>query len=145
MLVLKILGFLAIIITIFTLAKKLNKKFIEKFNFPVFSIANFVFIFIDGLLLGCGKKWYKDAIANNGDKLNGLILLGIGIVLAICIILAYYHQTNFIYGTIGSVINLSFVALIYFFSSVIIALIIIGIVGTILGASSAKPVYVINK
>lgn len=145
MLVLKILGFLAIVITIFTLAKKLNQKFLEKFNFPVFSIANFVFIFIDGLLLGYGKEWYKDAIANNGDKLNGLILLGIGAVLAICIILVYYRQTNFIYGTIGSVISLSLVGLIYFLSSVIIALIVIGIVGTILGAFSAKPVYVVNK
>lgn len=144
MLVLKILGFLAVIITIIILAKKLNKKFIEKFNFPVLSIANFVFIFITGLLLGFGKEWYDDAVASKGDTLNGLILLGIGIALAVCIVIVYYHETNFIYGTIGSAINLGLVALIYFLSSVVIALVIVGIIGAILGAFDVERVRVVK-
>lgn len=104
MLVLKILGFIAIVIIILILVGLMNDKYLEKFNFTIFSAPMVVGQVITGLSLFFGKEWYFSAVAHNGDTLNGLVLGGLGIVIGISTIVYIYYMTNFIYGTIGTIV-----------------------------------------
>ena len=38
---------------------------------------------INGLFFFVGKSWYDSAVVHNGDKLNGEILMGLGVIIAI--------------------------------------------------------------
>ena len=125
MLVLKILGFIAIVIIILILLGLMNAKYLEKFNFAIFSVPMVIGQFITGLCFFIGREWYISAIAHNGDKLNGLVLIGFGAVITISVIIYIYYMTNFAYGTIGTIVYIA--ALVFFaFMSYLIILFLIG-------------------
>lgn len=142
MTVLKILGFLFAIGAILALAGAINDKFEKNFNFAIFSKSMAITQLINGLFFFIGKSWYDSAVANNGDKLNGEILMVIGVIIAISTIGVIYKKTNFMYGTIGSVIH---IASLLFFSFIGSFLFILYIIGNIILIFTAKPVYVVNK
>lgn len=139
---LKILGFIIAIITIITLATMLNDKYVKTFNFAIFSKVMAITQLINGLCFFFGKIWYDNAVAHNGDKLNGQVVMGLGIFIAIVTIIVIYQKTNFLYGTIGTIIHLGTLA---FFSFIGAPLFVIYVIGNIVLLFSSKPVYVVNK
>lgn len=142
MLVLKILEWLVIIFVVIAAASALNEKYIEKFQFAIFSKAMAIAQLITGLCFFFGKEWYIHAIKNKGDILNGQILIGLGVVIGLITIITIYQRTNFTYGTIGNVINLGSLAFFTFIGSY---LFIIYVASNIFLFLTAKPVYVVNK
>ena len=103
---LKIVGFIIGIIIILSLIGTMNETYLEKCFF-------------------IGREWYVSAIAHNGDKLNGLVLIGLGAVITISVIIYIYYMTNFIYGTIGTIVYIA--ALVFFaFISYLIILFLMG-------------------
>lgn len=142
MLVLKILGIITGIIIIYTIIQKLNRKCIEKFDFPLYSRGMSIGYFISGLFLFFGWVWYNYALQEKKDILNGQILMGVGAAIAIFYIIISYYRTNIIYGTIGAGINLT---TLLFFTFIGGYLFIIYVIFNIILLSSAKPVYVINR
>lgn len=125
MLVLKILGFIAIVIIILILLGLMNAKYLEKFNFAIFSVPMVIGQFITGLCFFIGREWYISAIAHNGDKLNGLVLIGFGAVITISVIIYIYYMTNFIYGTIGTIVYIA-ASVFFVFISYLIILFLMG-------------------
>lgn len=122
---LKIVGFIIGIIIILSLIGTMNETYLEKFNFAIFSKPMVIGQAIIGLCFFIGREWYVSAIAHNGDKLNGLVLIGLGAVITISVIIYIYYMTNFIYGTIGTIVYIA--ALVFFaFISYLIILFLMG-------------------
>lgn len=111
MLVLKIFGIFLVVCLIFNGISELNKSCKEKFNRSFISAETIGFQVVIGTFIFVGKSWYKSALTNNGDILNGQLLIGLGIISGIGYIIHLYKTTNFLYGTIGMIIILLFLAL----------------------------------
>lgn len=142
MTVLKILGFFFAFCAIVGLIEMINSKFEKNFNFAIFSKPMAITQLINGLFFFVGKSWYDSAVVHNGDKLNGEILMALGVIIAISTIVMIYKRTNLMYGTLGSVIH---IASLLFFSFIGSFLFILYVIGNIILIFTSKPVYVVNK
>ncbi|MGL4687530.1 MAG: hypothetical protein ACRCVS_02465 [Fusobacteriaceae bacterium] len=141
MFVLKILGGLFVIFTIFGGLSLLNDSCIKKYNHSFISKGMLIFQATAGTFIFVGKIWYDSALAGNGDVLNGQILIGIGIGLVITYILYLYSVFNLVFGTIGLIMTLIFLFLYIYIG---IPCIIIYIIISIIVSASAKTVRVVN-
>lgn len=142
MLVLKILGVVALIISMLVGVNILNKKCLEKFQVPLFSLVTTIGILIAAGCIFIGMIWYENAIKSKGDISNGIVLLAIGGIIMLGIIIYSYWKTNFIYGSIATIIHLFLLALMMLVG---IPLFLLYIVGSIALFFTSKPVYVVNK
>lgn len=56
-----------------------------------------------------GNDWHVHSLLHGGDPLNGLILMGLGLVVAVALLIYNYRQTNSWYCIIGTtLLNLQF-------------------------------------
>lgn len=141
MLVLKIFGIFLVICLIFNGISELNKSCKEKFNRSFISAEVIGFQLVVGTLIFVGKSWYKSALTNNGDILNGQLLIGLGIISGIGYIIHLYKTTNFLYGFIGMIIILMFLALYIYVG---IYFVIFYIFASIVTSIAAKPTRIIK-
>lgn len=111
MIVLKILGVILTVLGFIGLYALMviysNKYTQEKFDYSFFSIANFVVICIALLCAYYGFEWYKSSLNDGGDTLNGLVLIGVGCFILLCHIIHNWVMTNFLYGFLGSIFQLT--------------------------------------
>lgn len=141
MLVLKVLLLIIFVIGLIIFINFINTIYEEKFEFRPFSKGMFTMqIIISACILG-GMMWYDKIKGGNGDLLNPIIIIILGIIILIATIIYTYKKTNLIYGTVANFINL----LILFIASYAMILFVLWCILNIIVIMTAKPVYVVNK
>ena len=138
MLVLKIV---AGVILLFALIMAIGQFYAwidRKYRFDFFDEKLFATAFISNLLLYFGREWYLDALADNGDTLNGTVLMVVGSLGIFFIIYKNIKGTNFFMGLLVSCIQLPLFALGSIYGA-IMAFALLAALG------ETKPVYMINK
>ena len=108
------------------------------YKYDLFNGGNYSISIAAYALIYAGFIVYNKAIANNGDILNGQLLIGIGVLLIISIIIYNIKKTSFFIGLILSLIQ----AVLY---SVLATIGILFVIAAIAFFSETKPVYVVNN
>ncbi len=136
MIVLNIIGIIIGIIIFLGLLGALHYFYEEKFDYPFFSRLPLIVIGISSFLLYFGEKWRLSAIETQGDVLNGVILIIIGVAMFLFLCVINFIITGFLFGVITSILHLGLVIFVYSIALAVtwIAVTIIGImiVGSIL-------------
>ncbi|WP_299379146.1 hypothetical protein [uncultured Kiloniella sp.] len=142
MLVLQILGGLAVFIGVLWAFLTFNNHCAEKFGYQFFTKLSFIIVGIAVGLLLIGNEWRLNSIAENGDILNGIILMIIGICIGLFLIIQNFRATNFLYGFGGSIVQISVFSVLAYFGVIIL---ILGVFLSIIASIGAKRVYVVNQ
>ena len=137
MLVLKIVGGIILLLVFIAVIAKFHSYVERKYKFDFFDEKLFGTAFVSNLFLYFGRAWYFDAIKENDDHLNGIVLMVFGTIGVLYIIYQNIKRTSFFLGLLISCIQLPLFVLGSFYG----AIMIIGIVAAL---GSAKPVYNIN-
>ena len=105
MLILKILGAIALLVTLYFLAAAINAYTKKRYKYLFLngttlatSLSGYVSSFI-------GYKWYLGALKTHGDVLNGEILMVIGAGLLLWTIYQNLKNTDFIVGFLFSIVQ----------------------------------------
>lgn len=142
MLVLKILGVLALALTLYCLISKFNKVCDENFSYKFFTIPSCLGMMAATLLLYLGIQWYRSAATSEGDVLNGILVAGIGVVIAIAIGAYNFKKTNLMYGLFGTAAQLAiFVPLAFIGTLVLFTVAFIWLLLVLLTAPSSRVRY----
>lgn len=138
MLVLKIIAGILVLWFLYWAITTLNQKVIKKYKYDFFEGYLFGLAFVSNLFIYFGHEWYLEAIAKSGDQLNGMIIMGIGVIGLLLLIYINIKWTNFIVGLVGSVIQIALFAIASYF-----AVFLIFIAAGLL--ANTRPVYNLNK
>lgn len=106
MTVLAILGVLAVVFAIYMYVMYINKISINKYKYEFFSKSNLFFITIAYALIAFGVNLYYEAINNQGDILNGKLLIAIGIIIILFTLYIHIKNTSFLFGVYYGLIQL---------------------------------------
>ncbi|MDW8231349.1 MAG: hypothetical protein RMJ54_01060 [Roseiflexaceae bacterium] len=146
MLVLYILVTIGIIIMvilfiffIYMIIMLIDEHFEGKFDYN-FVRTSFVMT-VAVLLMLSGLHWYNESLINNGDVLNGLILMMIGGVIAIGLLSYTIWKTNLIYAILITLLQLGISPLLIVFFVVMAGLKVL----SALLSPVAEPVYIVDK
>lgn len=134
MTVLFILGAIAAVLILLFIVNGINDFSEKRFGYQFFNYANLTIISIAYFMIIFGGQWYSEALANNGDLLNGELLVGIGVVILISTLINHIKKTTFLFGTTVGV----FQFLLYIPLSFLAAF---AMLITIAWLSETKPVY----
>lgn len=99
MTVLFILGSIAAVLILLLIVNGINDFSEKRFGYQFFNYANLTIISIAYFMIIFGGQWYSEALANNGDLLNGELLVGIGVVILISTLINHIKKTTFWFGT----------------------------------------------
>ena len=105
MLILKILGGFALIFSVFTAFKLLNKHCEEKFSYRFLTTSIFWLTATAMALLLLGNLWRKDALQTGNDALNGIVIISIGVLIILLLIYINFKKTNFWHGIGGTALQ----------------------------------------
>lgn len=106
MTVLKIIGIIVAIASIIKAISIFNSHCAGKFHFKFFSTSAFIVAALSVWICGGGYEWYKFSLANNEDTLNGIILMTLSLIILIGLIYYNFKKTNFLYGLIGTILQI---------------------------------------
>ena len=137
MLVLKIIAGITLLWSLYWVITTLNEKVMQKFKYDFLDSGSFGIAFVSNLFIYFGHMWYLEAIEKSGDILNGMVLIGIGIVGLLLLTFINIKRTNFIIGITGSVIQIALFGIASFFAFFLIFL-------AFAFMANARPVYNIN-
>lgn len=138
MTVLTIIGTLVAIFIVYILVMKFNSYTYKKYNYEFFEVWSFTLTSISYALLYFGNNSYETAALNNGDILNGQLLMLFGIIGLIILLSINLSKTGFIVGVFGT----SFQLVIYAVLAVGVFFVLIALLGFF---SQTKPVISINS
>lgn len=141
MLVLQILGAIALIWGVLAALRWFDKRCHEKFSYRFLTTKNFCITAGSMALLVFGNWWRTSAIESGGDALNGIILMGFGVVLAIGLAYINFKRTNMTYGIGGTALQMSVFGLLAMAG---VFVLILGLIAWFLGRADAQPVYVVD-
>jgi hypothetical protein len=142
MLVLKILGIVALIASVLAALYFFNEHCDKKFSYRFFTTPSFVASAVALVLLIAGNSWRVDALQSGGDVLNGVVVMGLGVLVALGLIYFNFRRTNFLYGTGGTVLQLLvFSVLAYIGIFVFIIAFVLGVIANI----GVQRVHVVKK
>lgn len=146
MLVLNILVIVGIIIMVilfilfvYMIVMFVNGYFEDRFDYN-FVRTSFVMI-VAVLLMLSGLSWYNESLMNNGDVLNGLILMMIGGVITIGLMSYTIWKTNLIYAILITLLQLGISPLLIVFFVVMAGLKVL----SALLSPVAEPVYIVDR
>jgi hypothetical protein len=94
--VIKIIWVLVLLWVIYSSLMNFKNKIYYKFKYNIFDGQILAMIVIAYVLLVYGMNWYHEALANNGDTLNGILLICIAAILIIIVFIKNFDKTNFI-------------------------------------------------
>ena len=137
MVVLSIIGIIIALIVVALLVQFANEYSQSKYRYEIFNIKNFVFSVGAYFALYFGNNWYQEALTANGDILNGIIVMFIGLIVFCIVVYINIKSTSLYYGAIMSIVTEIFYAIaapIIFFAIVI----------AVAFFAQTKPVYNIN-
>jgi len=106
MTVLTIIGILIGLYLIYILTQKLNSFTQCRYNYELFESGSAIIVSIGYYCLFFGYGLYQEALSNNGDILNGIILMGLGTILVGLIILRNIQHVDIPSGLLLSLIQL---------------------------------------
>jgi len=138
MTVLTIIGILSLVAIVYMLMMLFDDYTYKNYNYEFFQWNSFIIMAGSYLSIFIGKDMYVKALANNGDILNGQLLIIFGAIALIYVFIINIKNTNLLVGTFGSIFQFTIYAVltvISFFALLVIVLFL----------SQTKPVYVINK
>ena len=92
----KIIGALVISWVIYSYLMNFKNSIYSKFKYNIFDGQILAMIVIAYVLLVYGMNWYYEALVNNGDILNGILLMCIAAILIIIVFIKNFDKTNFI-------------------------------------------------
>ncbi|MCZ4279598.1 hypothetical protein O4H49_02335 [Kiloniella laminariae] len=142
MLVLKIIIGIIILAGAFFSFLTFNNHCNRKFGYRFFTMTSFVIVGASLILISIGHEWRLDALKENGDILNGIILMIIGVLISMYLVFKNFKETNFVYGLGGSIVQLSIFGVLTYLGIVVL---IITIAIFIVGNMGAQRVYVVNR
>jgi len=138
MFVLSVIGIILGIYLLVEFVGLLNRVAYEKYEYEFFSKISIIIVPIGYYFCYFGYQFYIDATKSGGDILNGIILMGIGLVLLLFILVANIRNTNFIMGISFSIVQFLIyipIAYIAFFGFLMMIAIL----------ANTKPVWVLNN
>jgi hypothetical protein len=108
MFMLKLLGALVSLLILYGLLAAFNEHCQKKFSYRFFNFTSFIICAAAIGLVGLGSAWRTSAAAApDGDVLNGIVLMALGAALAIGLVVYNFKKTDWIYGTGGTLVQLS--------------------------------------
>ena len=142
MLILKILEIIAFIAGVIVALHFFNEHCNKKFSHRFFTKKSFLATVGALALLITGNLWRTNALQSGGDVLNGIVVMGIGILVALGLIYFNYKRTNFVYGVGGTVLQLLAFSVMAYIGIVVLA---IGLFLSFMSGMSTQNVRVINR
>lgn len=134
MTVLFILGTITAVLVLLLIVSGINDFSEKRFGYQFFNYGNLAIISIGYFMIIFGESWYSEALANNGDILNGQLLIGIGVTILISTLINHIRKTTFWFGfTVGV-----FQFLLYIPLSFVAAFALLIVIAWL---SETKPVY----
>lgn len=141
MTVLKIISIILVIIFFIKMISIFNNHCEKKFNFKFFSTSSFIIAATSVALAGGGYEWYKYSLLNNGDTLNGIILISLSVIILCILVYHNYKKTNLLYGSLGTILQLGlFIPIAY----IGMPLIILTLIAIIANGARVKPVRIVK-
>lgn len=134
MTVLFILGTITAVLVLLLIVSWINNFSEKRFGYQFFNYGNLAIISIGYFMIIFGESWYSEALANNGDILNGQLLIGIGVTILISTLINHIRKTTFWFGTTVGV----FQFLLYIPLSFLAAFALLIVIAWL---SETKPVY----
>lgn len=107
MTVLYILGVIFAIVALLSVVAFINALSEKLYEYQFFSFANLVIVGIAYALLYFGWSWYNSALTNNGDSLNGLLLMAFGSATLTWLVGTHIKHTSFYFGLFFSLVQLA--------------------------------------
>ena len=137
MTVLTIIGVLIVLALLALSIQLANEHSTKVYGYEIFNIGNFIVSVLAYLGIYFGNSWYMDALREQGDILNGVLLMGIGIIVLLWIIYNNIKKSSLIYGLTMSIVT----ELLYAAAT---PLVFFAFIMAIAFYSQAKPVYNMN-
>lgn len=142
MLILQIIAGLAILAATLWVFFAFNNHCETKFNYRFFTKKSFLIVGAAAITIALGNEWRLNSIQENGDVLNGILVMGIGSTVALFLAFINFKETNLIYGLGGTTVQMIvFGGLAY----VGIFVLILGVVLSVMASLGTERVYVVNK
>jgi len=105
MVVLSIIGIIIALILIALFIQASNEHSVKKYGYEIFNAGNFIVSVVGYLAIYFGNEWYGNALKEQGDLLNGELLIGIGVLLLLGVVYLNIKNTSLIYGLVMSVVT----------------------------------------
>jgi magnesium-transporting ATPase (P-type) len=103
--VLTILVGLALIFAALVAGAKFNAHCEARFGHKFFTRNAFFCLLITFAFVMIGGSIYHEAAISGGDKLNGVLLIAVGVVIAVVLAFINFRRTDAVYGIGGTVIQ----------------------------------------
>ena len=142
MLVLQIIIGLIVLTAIIWSFFAFNNHCENKFDYRFFTMPSFLTAGVSLISIFLGNEWRVNSIQENGDILNGIVIIGIGVIIALYLVYLNFKNTNLIYGLGGSAVQLAVFGVLAYFGFLIL---ILGIVVSVFASMAEQRVYVVNK
>jgi len=138
MLVLTIIGVLVGLILLAMFVTRMNEYTQKKYRYEIFNWYNLAAAGLGYGLIFFGRRWYiKEAAIADGDIVNGIVLIVLGVFTIAFVILNNIQNTSLKFGLLFSVVQLA----LYIPASVVA---FYGLLITAAFFAQTKPVYSIN-
>lgn len=137
MIVLSIIGLIVFSICIYLIIIKVNNISYKNYKYEFFNKHTLALFTTMLVLLFTGKSYYFEAVSNNGDIWNGILLFAIGVIIFIIRLILNIKIAGFFKGLVYTIIQL-----IIFIPLSIIALLVL--YGAMVVAARTRPVFSIN-
>lgn len=105
MMVLEIIGGIVLVLLLLWFVKKINLYSYKRFSYTFFNARNVFIVCSSYLLLFFGSQMYKTALEQNGDILNGILLICFGVVGLLYTLFYNISRTNLDFGLFMSIIQ----------------------------------------
>jgi len=137
-LVLSIIGIIVVLSLIFLLAAYVGEYGVKHYGYELFTYQQFAFVSIPTVALYFGIKWFLDALKSDGDILNGLIVIGISILVLLYRVYYNFKHTNFLFGLGATLVQFGIFMPLSFFAFIALIMVVALLAET-------KPVYNLNS
>ena len=138
MTVLTVLGILVAIGIAMFIIKDTNESSYRRFKKSFYTMENFISSVFGYGLVYFGDQSLHAAIANNGDKLNGQLLMAIGSIFLLSVVIIAIKNTSFLFGILNSILMMTIYLIATPFA-------ILAVILAMAYFSDTKPVYTINN
>jgi len=137
MYVLEMIGIAVGLIALYIFFEYMNEVTEDRYNYKFFSFRHLAQIAIGYWFIYLGQGAYIAALENNGDLLNGVLLVLIGLIIVLAVIYKNFKQVPLSLALFLSAIELLIALPLAI--AFLLGLIVLG-----LFAAQTKPVYVVN-
>lgn len=141
MMILSLLAWAAIIIGYVVLTTWINNFCRRKFGRAFLTLPVFIWVSVCTAFFAGGGYWYQHATLNDGDTLNGLLLMGVGLVIVLGLYWYNIRTTNFLVGFIATTLVVGVFSTIAVVAAPLLIFLAIGCIALLF---DTKPVWIIN-